>query len=70
MAATIALILGIVSAVITFILMWIFSEFFIPPRYHWSRSGFSVLLIKLSMAGGIAFFVFGFVSNMLLDLLK
>jgi hypothetical protein len=66
--AIIAFILGIVAAVIAFIITWLISDFFIPPRYNWAKSAFSVALIKFGMAGGVAFMAFAFISNLILKL--
>ena len=54
----VAIIVSLIIALIAFIITWLVSEFFIPPRDHWSKSGFSVLLVKLGMAGGVAFWFF------------
>jgi hypothetical protein len=64
-----AFVLGIVAAIITFIITWLISDYFIPPRYNWAKSAFSVVLIKLGMAGGVAFIAFAFVSNLILKMI-
>jgi hypothetical protein len=70
MGSIIALICGIISGIATFVIIWGFSDYFIPPRYNWSKSIFSVFLIKLGAAGGGAFVVFAFISNLVLNYLK
>lgn len=50
---------GIV-AIIGFIIGWKFSDFFIPPRDYWTKSGSAMLTAKLSIAAtGAGFAVFG-----------
>ncbi len=66
----IALIAGIIVGLIVFIITWLISDFFIPPRYNWAKSAFSVIIIKLGMAGGAAFMAFAFISNMILHYFK
>ena len=46
---------GIV-AIIGFIIGWKFSDFFIPPRDYWTKSGVTMLGTKLGIALGGAFF--------------
>ena len=70
MGSVIALISGIVSGIVAFVIIWALSDYFIPPRYNWSKSVFSVFLIKLGAAGGGAFMVFAFISNMVLNYFK
>jgi len=65
----VAIIVSLIIALIAFIITWLVSEFFIPPRDHWSKSGYSILLIKLGMAGGVAFWVFLFVSQLVIGFL-
>jgi hypothetical protein len=65
----VAIIVSLFIALIAFIITWLVSEFFIPPRDHWSKSGYSILLIKLGMAGGAAFWVFLFVSQLVIGFL-
>ena len=62
----VAIIVSLITALITFIITWLISDFFIPPRDHWSKSGYSILLVKLGMAGGAAFWVFLFVSQLVI----
>jgi len=62
----VAVIVSLIIALIAFIITWLVSEFFIPPRDHWSKSGYSILLVKLGMAGGVAFWVFLFVSQLVI----
>lgn len=50
---------GIV-AIIGFIIGWKFSDFFIPPRDYWTKSGSAMLMAKLSIAAtGAGVAVFG-----------
>jgi hypothetical protein len=70
MGSVIALISGIVSGIVAFVIIWALSDYFIPPRYNWSKSVFSVFIIKLGAAGGGAFMVFAFISNMVLNYFK
>jgi len=44
---------GIV-AIIGFIIGWKFSDFFIPPRDFWTKSGSAMLTAKLSIAATVA----------------
>ena len=49
---------GIV-AIIGFIIGWKFSDFFIPPRDYWTKSGATMIGVKLSIAvtgAGVAVF--------------
>lgn len=59
-----AVIISFLVAIVAFIVTWLISEFFIPPRDYWSKSGYSILLIKLGIAGGIAVWVFIIVSQL------
>lgn len=68
--ALVALVIGIIAGIFCFVLTWMISDFFIPPRFNWSKSAFSVFLLKLGMAGGAAFLGFALVSNFVLELLK
>jgi hypothetical protein len=53
---------GIV-ALIGFIIGWKFSDFFIPPRDYWTKSGSAMLTAKLSIAAtGAGVAVFGVAS--------
>jgi hypothetical protein len=61
-----AIIISFLVAIVAFIVTWLISEFFIPPRDHWTKSGYSILLIKLGMAGGIAVWVFIIVSQLII----
>jgi predicted lysophospholipase L1 biosynthesis ABC-type transport system permease subunit len=56
--AIIAIIAGVIAAVLAFIITWKISNFFIPPRYNWSKSAYTVFIIKLGMAGTAAFYAF------------
>jgi hypothetical protein len=66
----VAIIGSLIIALIAFIITWLVSEFFIPPRDHWSKSGYSIFLVKLGMAGGVAFWVFLFVSHFVIGFLE
>lgn len=47
-------------ALIGFIIGWKFSDFFIPPRDYWTKSGSAMLMAKLSIAAtGAGVAVFG-----------
>ena len=47
-------------ALIGFIIGWKFSDFFIPPRDYWTKSGYTMLMAKLSIAAtGAGVAVFG-----------
>lgn len=46
---------GIV-ALIGFIIGWKFSDFFIPPRDFWTKSGATMIGVKFGIALGGAFF--------------
>lgn len=50
-----------VAALIAFIITWLVSEFFIPPRDHWSKSRYVIFTIKLGMAAMAAFYTYGFI---------
>lgn len=50
-----------VAALIAFIITWLVSEFFIPPRDHWSKSRYVIFTIKLGMAAMVAFYTYGFI---------
>jgi hypothetical protein len=67
--STLSFIIGVISAILVFIITLLVSDFFIPPRYNWSKSAYSVLMIKIGMAGGAAFYAFiltvGFFSAIL-----
>lgn len=54
-------IIAVIASIIAFIVTWLVSEFFIPPRDHWSKSGFVLFTIKLGMAVMSAFYAYGFV---------
>jgi hypothetical protein len=54
----IAVIAGIVAAILAFIITWKISNFFIPPRYNWAKSAYTVFIIKIGMAGAAAFYAF------------
>jgi len=63
--AAIAVILGVIGATIAFIITWKVSDLFIPPRYNWTKSAYTVFMIKLGMAGTAAFYSFLGVSGLL-----
>ena len=49
-----------IIAIIGFIIGWKFSNFFIPPRDYWTKSGSAMLTAKLSIAAtGAGVAVFG-----------
>ena len=54
-------ILAGICALVAFVIAWLVSEFFIPPRDHWSKSGFAILMVKLGMAFTAAFYTYGFI---------
>lgn len=56
--AVIAVIAGIIAAIIAFVIAWKLSDLFIPPRYNWAKSAYTVFMIKLGMAGAAAFYAF------------
>jgi hypothetical protein len=58
-------ILSVTAAIIAFAIAWLISEFFIPPRDHWSKSGFAVLLIKLGMAFTAAVYTYTIIAVLL-----
>ena len=58
-------ILVVIGGIIAFVVAWLVSEFFIPPRDHWSKSGFAILLIKLGMAFTAAVYTFTIIAVML-----
>lgn len=58
-------ILAIIAAIIAFVIAWLVSEFFIPPRDHWSKSGFTILLIKLGMAFTAAAYTYTVIAVLL-----
>ncbi len=39
-----------IIAILGFIIGWKFSDFFIPPRDYWTKSGSAMLTAKLSIA--------------------
>jgi hypothetical protein len=50
-------------AIIGFIIGWKFSDFFIPPRDYWTKSGSAMMTAKLSIAAtGAAVAVWGFAA--------
>ena len=56
--AILAVLAGVIAAIIAFIIAWKLSNLFIPPRYNWSKSAYTVFMIKLGMAGAAAFYAF------------
>lgn len=54
--------LGFILAVLAFVLTWKVSEFFIPPRDHWSKSAYAVFVVKLGMAAIAAVVTFLYAS--------
>ena len=55
-------IIGFILAVLAFVLTWRVSEFFIPPRDHWSKSAYAVFVVKLGMAATAAVVAFLYAS--------
>lgn len=51
-------IIAIIIAIAAFLITWAVSEFFIPPRDHWTKSGFTILIVKLGMCLTVVFYVF------------
>lgn len=49
---------AVLAAIMAFVIAWSISDFFIPPRYNWSKSAYSVFVIKLGMAASAAFWTF------------
>jgi hypothetical protein len=45
---------SIIMAIIAFGITWMISEFFIPPRDHWTKSAYSVVVAKIGMASTAA----------------
>ena len=45
-----------IIAIIGFIIGWKFSDFFIPPRDYWTKSGATMLGTKFGIALGGAYF--------------
>lgn len=39
-----------IIAIIGFIIGWKFSDFFVPPRDYWTKSGATMIGVKLSIA--------------------
>jgi len=59
-----AIILSLIAALIAFIITFKISNFFIAPREHWRQSNFAIIMIKLGMAGGAAFWIFTIVVSL------
>jgi hypothetical protein len=53
-----ALALGGIAAIVAFFITLRVANFFIAPREHWRQSGFAIVVLKLGMAAGAAFWVF------------
>jgi hypothetical protein len=60
-----ALFLSVVAAVIAFVIAYSISGFFIAPVQYRFKSPFAILLMKLGMAAGAAFWTFIGVSSAL-----
>jgi hypothetical protein len=56
--AILAIVVGIIVAIVTFIITFKISNFFIAPREHWRQSRFAIIVLKLSMAAGAAYWAF------------
>jgi K+-sensing histidine kinase KdpD len=65
--AIVAMISGVVAGLLAFIIFWMVADFFFPPRNRWIKSGFVNLIAKFGLAAGVAFVVFAFVSNWILN---
>lgn len=53
-----AVVVGSIVAIVTFIVTFKISNFFIAPREHWRQSRYAILVLKLGMAASAAFFAF------------
>jgi hypothetical protein len=62
-SAGFAVTLSILASIITFFVAFSISNFFIAPRENWRQSAFHVILLKLGIAGGAAFWAFVLVSG-------
>lgn len=58
-------ILSVLAAVSGFFITFYVSNFFIAPVEHRRKSRFAILMLKLSMAGGVAIWVFFIVVTFL-----
>lgn len=53
--ATLLTLIGMgIVAIIGFIVGWIFSDFFIPPRNYWTKSGSAMMSAKFTIAATAA----------------
>lgn len=59
------LILAILMSFITFIVTVKISNFFIPPRDHWRKSKWDILLVRYGMALTAAGYVFAAIVGLL-----
>lgn len=59
-----AIIVGGIVAIVTFIITFKISNFFIAPREHWSQSRYAIIVLKLGMAAGAAFWAFIFIVGL------
>jgi hypothetical protein len=53
-----SVIFSVLDALITFIITFKISNFFIAPREHWRQSRWDIILLKIGMAAGAAYFAF------------
>ncbi|MGD9492127.1 MAG: hypothetical protein AB7V36_02100 [Bacteroidales bacterium] len=53
-----AIALGILAALVSFIIAFRVANYFIAPREHWRQSRYSILLLKLGLAAGAAYAAF------------
>jgi hypothetical protein len=54
----IPVIFSVLAALITFIITFKISNFFIAPREHWRQSRWDIIILKMGMAAGAAYFSF------------
>jgi len=59
-----AIVVGGLVAIVTFIITFKISNFFIAPREHWRQSRFEIIVLKLGMAAGAAFLAFTFIVGL------
>jgi hypothetical protein len=49
---------SVLAALISFIISYKISNFFIAPREHWRHSRWDIILLKLGMSAGAAYLAF------------
>lgn len=59
-----AILVGGIVAIVTFIITFKISNFFIAPREHWRQSRYEIIVLKLGMAAGAAFLAFIFIAGL------